>query len=458
MVATTNTAVLSTVTATSKTAAVAMKPTRRRFRENSEKREPLPKIARSRPIILHERDDIPTPSSGHFLRGSTSIHTSTAHTNNRHTPIPVSDGDWRMQTPLPLHAQTRGSAPYDYNTHAHAHAHTTTLPRLSTASNPTSTITNSNATNSDGIYVAHSCLLIPVVVAAWWFWTKRAAKRVLRKLTMLPQEPCGPSSYSMNMGAGMAAANCNGGVPGVSPTVHNHSEEGNQNHFNYSNYSSTNQHDSFDSNIADTTATATSSAAAQYQQSHQQHQVHQMASFERDANDDDQFYTWEDVLENETSDPSVRFVRWIKGKNYKAKRRMEAVSRFSLRRRNQQYQHSLNNASPSAAGSGVGSGLGRDGGPEGDGLDKKTPILQGASNGLLQGASSGSTAESVSIKPAKQRSAWQCIQDTGAEICAIETKDSNCNSVVLSTNDILELASPTSTRNNRGEGIGAFFA
>jgi hypothetical protein len=84
-------------------------------------------------------------------------------------------------------------------------------------------------------------------VAVWWFWTKRAAKRVLRKLAMLPQEPCGPSSYSMNM-----AASCNGGVPGVSPAVHDHSdhaEEG-KNHFHYNNYGSPN-HDTFDSNIAD---------------------------------------------------------------------------------------------------------------------------------------------------------------------------------------------------------------
>jgi hypothetical protein len=451
MVATTKTAVRSTVTTTttSNRAIVAMKSTRRRPRENSEKQEPLPKTASSRPILFQGRDNIQNPSSVHFLRGSSSIYsTSTAPTNNRHAPIPVSDDEWRIQTPLPLHAQPRDSQ-NAYNTHAQIY---TTPPRLSTTGTP-KTITNSTATNSEDIYVAHSCLLIPVVVAVWWFWTKRAAKRVLRKLTMLPQEPCGP------MGAGMAAAaNCNGGVPGVSPAVHNHNEQDNSNnHFNYRNYGSPN-HETFDGNIADT---ATSSAAAhahmnRQQQQHQHQQVHQTASFERDANDDDKFNTWEDVLENETSDPSVRFVRWIKGKNHKAKRRMEAVSRFSLRRRNHQKQQS-NTSGSGSAGGGPASGLG----PEGDGLDKTTTILQGASNSLLAGASSGSTAESVRIEPAKQRSAWQCIQDTGVEICAIQTKDSNCNSVVLSTNEILEHASLTTARNNRGGegvGVGAFFA
>jgi hypothetical protein len=425
-------------TTTSNTAVVATTPTRRPPRESSEKQEPLPKNASSRPTTMHERDNvvrIPNHSSLQLLRGSTS--TSTAHTHNRHAQMPVSDGDWRIQTPLPLHTQTQDSR----HAYTHANAHTAGTTPLSGAA------IHSNSPKSEGIYVAHSCLLIPVVVAAWWYWTKRTAKRVLRKLTMLPAEPCGPSSYSMNMGA-----SCND-VPGVSPAAHdhlNHSEEGNQNHFNYSNYSSTNHHDNFDSNIADTTATATSSAAAQHQ--HQQ-RVHHTASFEN-GTDDDTFNTWEDVLENETSDPSVRFVRWIKGKNYKAKRRMEAVSRFSLRRRSQQHQFHGSASAPGSSASGFGDGgLG----PEGDGLDKTTPMLQEASNSLLTEASSGSTIESISIKPAKQRSAWQCIQDTGVEICSIQTKDSNCNSVVLSTNEILEHASPGSTR-NRGEGVEAFFA
>jgi hypothetical protein len=436
MVATTPTAVRSTATTTSNAAIVATvtKPTKRRPRETSEKQESLLRTARSTPRIMHERDNvvrIPNQSSVHFLRGSTATAASTAtstsatHTNNRNTRILVSDGDWRIQTPLPLQH----------------------IPQHTTAS------TNSNPTNSDGIYVAHSCLLIPVVVAVWWFWTKRAAKRVLRKLTMLPEEPCGPSSYSMNMSA--SGVSC-------SPAMHNdHAEQDNNmhHHYNYSNYGCA---DTFVSDHADTTTPATSSAAAHAHmngQHQQQQQQHQQQYFEKDTTDDDKFNTWEDVLENETSDPSVRFVRWIKGKNYKAKRRMEAVSRFSLRRRNHQHQHH-NGSAPASAGSGLG--------PEGDGLDKTTPILQGNSNSILQVASSSgddatislSTAESVSIKPAKQRSAWQCIQDTGVEICAIQTKDSKCDSVVLlSTNEILENASPTSAgTTRRGEGMGAFYA
>jgi hypothetical protein len=275
---------------------------------------------------------------------------------------------------------------------------------------------------------------------------------VLRKLAMMPDtETCG------------------------GPSMNDDTSEEQDNH--YSNYGCTDPYDTtFDSDYHanNTNTTATSSTAAhahrngqeyqeqqqqqqhqQRQQQQQQQQTHHTAanSFEEN-NDNDKFNTWEDVLENETSDPSVRFVRWIKGKNHKAKRRMEAVSRFSLRRRNHTHPH--NNAS---AGSGLGLGVGVGGGgePVGDGLEKTTPILQGASS--LCDTTSVSTADSVSVTTtpatAKQRSAWQCIQDTSVEICSIETKDSNCNSVVLSTNGILEHASPT---RSRGEGGGAVFA
>jgi hypothetical protein len=424
---TTPTAVLNTVISASNTAVVAPDRTsatkRRRPRESSKKQEPLPRTASSRPGIMHERDNdvLRIPN----LRGST----SSAQTNNIHDRLPVSNDEWRIQTPLPRHAQTR----QQHSRNAYTSSATTTATRTN------------HSTHSNGggdIYVAHSCLLIPVVVAVWWYWTKRAAKRVLRKLTMLPEtEACGPSM--------------------------NDDTSEHDNH--YSNYGCTDQYDTFDSDYhaTNTSTTATSSAAThanrngqEYQeQQHQQQQrqqQHARPSFEED-NNNDKFNTWEDVLENETSDPSVRFVRWIKGKNHKAKRRMAAVSRFSLRRRS--HPHLNNNSNNASAGSGLGLG-GGGGEPEGDGLEKTTPILQGASSicdtTSLSSVESGVSVVTTTPATAKERSTWQCIQDTGVEICAIETKDSNCNSVVLSTNEILERASPT--RSGGGEGGGAVYA
>lgn len=37
--------------------------------------------------------------------------------------------------------------------------------------------------------IAHGCLLIPVVAAVWWLWTKKQARKVMSFLLLRPQDP-----------------------------------------------------------------------------------------------------------------------------------------------------------------------------------------------------------------------------------------------------------------------------
>lgn len=181
------------------------------------------------------------------------------------------------------------------------------------------------AHSNDEIHIAHGCLLIPVAVAFWWYWTKKQARRVMRRITR-HSDPCGPSVDL--------------------PQVHSVSSQ-------------------------DETTDRTAEEVPPYA-----------------ASANDKFTSWEDVRDHETEDHSVRFVRWIKGKNSKARRRMEAVSRFTLRRQQQQQ----GNKSTSAA---------------------ATPILSMCSSG-------DDTTSLSTIDTVPHRAAWQCIHDTGVEICILQ--------------------------------------
>jgi hypothetical protein len=130
------------------------------------------------------------------------------------------------------------------------------------------------------VVVGHGCLLIPVAVLIWWYWTKRTVQRVVRRLV---------TNHGHH-------ATCSG----PSPEADNH-------------------------------ATADDGARDEY------------SSFQRGNDETDPFYSWEDVMHQEESEgngsgtnssSATRFVRWFKGRgsrNARARRRVHAATLHTLR-------------------------------------------------------------------------------------------------------------------------------
>jgi hypothetical protein len=116
--------------------------------------------------------------------------------------------------------------------------------------------------------IAHSCLLIPVGLVFWWYWTKRTARRLLRG--MLPH----------------STTTACGSVPEDYQCHHPEGEDDNPN-----------------STFA---CSATSPRS-------------------------DQFQSWEDVVDQEPQDRKLRFVRWFKGKHYTARSRLKVISNQTIR-------------------------------------------------------------------------------------------------------------------------------
>jgi hypothetical protein len=353
------------------------------------------KMTRRRPRESSEEPILPTPTT-------LPMHESDNYDND--------DDAWQSRI-IPKHGSfLRG--PQRRHTQNQNHTHNTLFISISAPQQPPSTDNN--------IFLAHGCLLVPVAVAVWWYWTKRAAKRVYRRLTTSidfdsSMNQCAPS---MNVNRNMRPF-CVPSVLSNEEAINNNENSNNENSNNENNNNENNNNNNENNNnignINDDTETT---------------------NFDEGS---DKFNTWEDVLENETQDPSLRFVRWIKGKNYKAKRRMEAVSRYSLRRRN-------------------GSNASNFG--DGDGLEdynsnscKTTPMLPVSSSD----ENASSDAASASIPTTSPRSTWQCIQDTGVEICSVPTNDSSDGiSIVLSTMEILEHSESSPSRSVRSKGGGAF--
>jgi hypothetical protein len=130
------------------------------------------------------------------------------------------------------------------------------------------------------IIIGHGCLLIPVAVLIWWYWTKRTVQRVVRRLV---------TSHGHH-------ATCSGPTP-----------------------------------EADNHATADDGTKDAY------------SSFQRGSDEADPFYSWEDVMHQEESEANgggtsvsstTRFVRWFKGRgsrNARARRRVHAATLHTLR-------------------------------------------------------------------------------------------------------------------------------
>jgi len=220
------------------------------------------------------------------------------------------------------------------------------------------------------IHVAHSCLLVPVAVAFWWYWTKRAARRVLRRIRRrIPDHAC----------------------DGGPTTTVDHGDD-------FANIGHCGSDD----------ATFQSEYTAR--------------GMPFGTTPTDLFTTWEDVMKHETQDHSVRFVRWIKGKNSKRKRRMQAASLQSLRRQQQTPLEQSNSEQTLAAAA--------------------TPILS---------FGSGDDNESLSTMGSSPHTttAWQCIHNSSVESCILqqqvlhphvtddsEEKDSSFDTLSASNRDV----------------------
>jgi hypothetical protein len=185
--------------------------------------------------------------------------------------------------------------------------------------------------------IAHGCLLIPMGIMFWWYWTKRAAHGVLRRLLLAP------ASGTTNTTIPTDSYHCHGGV-------------------------ASHLHESSSNFIGPT-----------------------------EAPEADQFQSWEEVAEQEHQDPSLRFVRWIKGKNHSSRKRLRAMSKRALKR------------------------------AEADGLRKRSemPILMDTFYDLNDDDDSIVTFSSGSSF-GEARSHWQCIEDsTGFEMCELACPTSN---------------------------------
>lgn len=186
---------------------------------------------------------------------------------------------------------------------------------------PTEQASNIIADSHTELNVAYGCLFVPVVFAAWWYWTRRGARKFVRKLMLTTSNMRSPSCDSA----------------------------------------------AIDNSMADDTSHAPPTRASS----------------------SDQFRSWNDVVEQESPDMSVRFVRWIKG-NHSAsgKRQMNAVSKRTLRQR---MQRNL---------------------PSQQQDDKALPILSQVLSGGEDSCLSDSYSNARSV-------AWEYIQDVSAiEICA----------------------------------------
>lgn len=147
----------------------------------------------------------------------------------------------------------------------------------------------------------------------------------------------------------------------------------------------------------------------------------------------DQFHSWEDVVEQDRTrlndlysrppqrtqphhehhqPPSLRFVRWIKGKNYARKQGVEVVSRRTL-------------FAPADPGVGGGGGIARSTTHGVVDHLRDTPILT-VDDEILDEDSTAAVSHSRSVSSLSVAnhdncSRWECIEDvTGVELCDVD--------------------------------------
>lgn len=273
-----------------------------------------------------------------------------------------------------------------------------------------STSTNPNAVSSSsdtqqppvvgGVSIAHGCLLIPVAVLLWWYWTKRTVQRAVRRLiTFHGEERCtGPPPASPSMFAD-------------DDDRRNFSARYDNHHTRSDYYASfppcrdTDQFHSWDDvmrqdvwnchHIHDNNHTATNVGDTN------------SSGGEGRAHDDDN-HCQNDATPAADSN-TLRFVRWFKGKgtrNARARRRVKAATLHNLKCHNRHSptnEESLNNPHhfPHSA-------------PE--------PLLS-----PTQSSDSGGFFSTNGISGPVSMVAWQCIQNTtmaaagSVELCAVAT-------------------------------------
>ena len=235
---------------------------------------------------------------------------------------------------------------------------------------PPSTFRGSSSTPQ----IAQGCLLLPVGLAFWWYWTKRMARRVVRHLL--------PSSSSTN------TANTTTRKDGCSATIS--CSDGGQ-HF---------ANDDSDSIYV----SASDSRDRHHQHQHQHYHHHEEekgCSGSFSSQSFDHFESWEDVvIEQDGHSNHLRLVQWIKGRNhFGTTRRMRAISKQTLHRRE---KRNRTNAPPSNVGD-VDNFL----------RQRSMPMLSTSDsssedNRRINCEGSGTTPQHD----------WQCIEDvTGFELC-----------------------------------------